>query len=167
MDKAQIVERLKDWKNDEEEIADNMLRYFEDFPSWNDVDIAAEGVMLLNVMFGMDIETDSPVYDTICGITAQGAEGAFAMIAKMLGVDINDLKEALFYWQFFPEDSPPCTLTLEDIRGCSLSDENGGRLRRKIMNGFSADEKRMWAVIYSDTSVLMRSRRKRDLQEIG
>lgn len=141
MDKEQILERLKDWKNEKGEISEVVLNYFEDFDSWNDVDIGAEGVNLLNTMFSLDIEVDSPIYHTILGITAQGAEGAFVMMARMLGLNIKDLREALFYWQLFPEDPPPGTLSIEDIKGCSLSDENKERLRQKIMDSFPPDEK--------------------------
>jgi len=126
-------EKLKNWKNGNTDTYEAAMGHFAQFGSWNDGDIAEEGIRLFNLMFDAEIEQCSPMSDIFTAVAAQSANGAFAAVAKMLGVSFYDLKEAVAHWYDNKDDTPQGVLTIDDIRGAAtLSHDDHKGLIRKI-----------------------------------
>ena len=136
MEKADFEKRLLDWKSGKTDTYENAMGYFAQFESWNDGEIAEEGIRLLNVMFDLDIEQYSPIHDVIMAVAAQSANGAFSAVAQMLGVEVDDLKKAVSYWYDHKEDPPSNTLSVYDIKGAAAqTSEEHQKLVQKIYGG--------------------------------
>lgn len=133
MEDKVFEEKLKNWKNGNTDTYEAAMGHFSQFGSWNDGEIAEEGVRLFNLMFEAEIEQYSPMSDIFTVVAAQSANGAFLAVAKMLGVSFYDLKEAAAHWYDNKDDTPQAVLTIDDIRGAAgMSHEDHKGLIRKI-----------------------------------
>lgn len=96
--------KLLEWKNEENDVGDDLHEHFQLFDRWNWVDIAEEGRRIQNLMFDENVEIDSPYHCLLKAIAAQAYEGAYMAMAKALGIDSSDLSQAANHW-FDMQDS--------------------------------------------------------------
>jgi hypothetical protein len=96
---TQLEKNLLDWENEDRDIFDDLFTYFEkEFGRHDCWDIADEGRRLWNLMFDECIEQQSVKDGLFKAITAHAEDCAFANVADVLGVDVNDLQCAVEEW---------------------------------------------------------------------
>lgn len=93
---------------------DDLHKYMNLWDRWNWTDVATEGRRLWNAMFADEIEYRSAKDGLIAAVAAQGADGVWAAVAAMLGVDKNELMDLAFPW-YHDQDRRPEPIAADQL----------------------------------------------------
>ena len=80
------------------------------------MDIANEAERMWNVMFQVELEEDSTFPGLFDGIAAQAAYGAIVGVARMLGVNPEELNWAVGNWNGFERKDIPDPLQFPELQ---------------------------------------------------
>lgn len=90
-------EDLIDWQNNKF-LDDDLHCHFENKDQWYWPDIKNEWIRLNNLMFGADVQLNSPIEELASAAICQGFKGAISAVAAALGVDAQTLELSVAEW---------------------------------------------------------------------
>jgi len=87
-DLASLKEEVKNWADEKADDTNNLMhRYFEATQLRHWCEVANEAQHVYELMFGMELEEDSPLDALISGVAAQAADGVWHAVAEAFGLE--------------------------------------------------------------------------------
>ena len=107
-------EELKNWEKSDSDINDELHNHFSTWGRWDWTEIAGEALRVHNVMFGDDIEDDSPIDAVTTAAIAHADHMAYEAMAAAIGVNATHLRCTVARWSE-NQDKLPAPVSVERL----------------------------------------------------